>query len=248
MKLNIQQGATSVTLEVFVQDSSSSTGAGLTGLAFNTAGLTCYYHTLLASAATAVTLATLAANNTAWTSGGFREIDATNMPGWYRLDIPNAALASGRSVSVHLKGATNMAPLPIEIALTGWNNQDSVRGGMTALPNAAAAANGGLPTVGTSNNVTINGQVKRNAAFNNFTFLMTDSTTHNPKPGLGTSVTPTVSIDGAAFVGTTNGVTEISGGWYKINLSAADLNGAMIALSFTATGADMTPAAIITVP
>lgn len=150
MKLSILAGATSQTINVFVQDSSSTTGAGLTGLVYNSASLTAYYVFPRATAA-AITLATLAAANSAWSSGGFKEIDATNMPGWYRLDLPDAVLASGngRSVGLHLKGATNMAPLPIEIELTGWNNQDGVRGGLTALPNATAGANTGLPVVGT---------------------------------------------------------------------------------------------------
>lgn len=150
MKLSIKAGATSQTINVFVQDSSSSTGAGLTGLVYNSAGLTAYY-VFPRAAAAAITLATLASATAAWSSGGFREIDATNMPGWYRLDVPDAVLASGngRSVGLHLKGASNMAPLPIEIELTGWDNQDGVRGGMTALPNAAAGANTGLPVVGT---------------------------------------------------------------------------------------------------
>lgn len=147
MKLSIKAGATSVTINVFIQDSSSTTGAGLTGLVFNTSSLTAYY-ALTRAAPVAITLATLAAVTTAWTSGGFKELDATNMPGWYRLDVPDAALASGRFVSLHLKGAANMAPLPVEIELTGWDNSDGVRGGMTALPNAAAAAANGLPVLG----------------------------------------------------------------------------------------------------
>lgn len=239
MKLNIQAGATSVTLEVFIQDSSSSTGAGLTGLAFNTASLVCYYHTLLASAATSVTLVTLAANNTAWTSGGFREIDATNMPGWYRLDIPNAAVAAGRSVSIHMKGAANMAPLPIELGLTAWNNQDAVRGGMTALPNAIPGANGGLPTTNALNQVNILGAPLRNTALNDLMFVMTDDTNHNPLAGLGTGITCQRSIDGGAFAACTNPDVEISNGAYSIDLSAADTNGRVILLRFSATGADV---------
>lgn len=144
MKLSIQVASTSQTINVFIQDSSSLTGEGLAGLAYNSDSLTAYY-ALPKAAAAVITLVTLAAITTAWSSGGFKEIDATNMPGWYRLDIPDAALASGRFVSIQLKGATNMAPLPIEIELTGWNNQDAVHGGMTALPNVAAGASGGLP-------------------------------------------------------------------------------------------------------
>jgi hypothetical protein len=38
-----------------------------------------------------------------------------------------------------------MAPVALEIELTAWDNQDTVRGGLTALPNAAAGATNGLP-------------------------------------------------------------------------------------------------------
>jgi hypothetical protein len=147
-KLSIVAGATSQSCNVFIQDSSSTTGAGLSGLAYNTAGLTAYYTFAGANCtAVAITLATLAGVTSAYSSGGFLEIDATHMKGWYRFDIPNAALAAskGRSVSFHFYGATNQAPAPFEIELTGWDNQDAVRGGLTALPNAAANAAGGLP-------------------------------------------------------------------------------------------------------
>lgn len=143
-KLSVKVAATSISLAVFIQDSSSITGAGLTGLVYNTSSLVCYA-VVPGSSAAAISLATLAAANSAWATGGFKEIDATNMPGWYRFDVPNTNISTGRSVGIHFKGATNMAPLALEIELTGWDNQDAVRGGMTALPNAAANAAGGLP-------------------------------------------------------------------------------------------------------
>lgn len=151
MKLSIKAGATSQSVNVFIQNSTSTTGAGLTGLAFNTASLTAYYSFSGASAGSVViALATLATLGTAWSTGGFLQIDSTNMPGWYRLDLPNAVLAaaSGRSVSIHLQGAANMAPCPIEIELTGWDNQDAVHGGMSALPNTAVTTNASLLTSG----------------------------------------------------------------------------------------------------
>ena len=128
MKLSIKAGSTSQSVNVFILDSASTTGDGKTGLVFNSAGLTAYYsHAGVDATATAITLATLAAVNSAWSSGGFKEIDATNMPGWYRLDLPDAVIAAskGRSVAVHLKGASGMVPLPIEIELTGFDNQSA---------------------------------------------------------------------------------------------------------------------------
>lgn len=148
-KLSIQAGATSVTVNVFLQDSSSSTGAGLTGLAFNTASLTAYYG-LPGAAAVAITLATQTVTG-AWSSGGFVEISSANMPGFYRLDIPNAALASGRFSSILIKGATNLAPCPIEIALTATNNQDAVTGGMAGI----AVMTSGTAQAGAANSITL---------------------------------------------------------------------------------------------
>jgi hypothetical protein len=151
MKLSILAGATSQSINVFIQDATSTTGAGLSGLLFNTAGLTANYSFAGANAAsTSISLVTLATLATAYSSGGFKEIDSSLMKGWYRLDLPNAAIATskGRSVALHLQGAASMAPCPVEIELTGWDNQDGVHGGMTALPNTACTTNASLLTSG----------------------------------------------------------------------------------------------------
>lgn len=141
----VTKGAVDQTIYLEVLDSTSTTGGRKTGLVFNTASLTAYYVRNQGSA-TAITLATLAAANSAHSDGGFKEVDATNMPGVYRLDLPDAAVASGAdSVVVTLKGATGMAQVSAEIQLVAVNPQDSVRGGMTTLPDAAADAAGGLP-------------------------------------------------------------------------------------------------------
>lgn len=78
---------------------------------------------------------------------------------------------------------------------------------------------------------------KKNTAVNNFTFLMIDSTDH-VTPITGETVTAERSIDGAAFGACTNSVSEISDGMYKINFSAADMNGDIVAFKFTASGSD----------
>lgn len=140
-KLSILAGATSQSATIFIQDSSSTTGAGKTGLVFNTASLVAYYTFSGANTSSvAITLATLATVTTAYSSGGFIEIDATNMPGLYRLDIPDATLVSskGRSVVIMLKGAANMAPLVLEIELTVVDNQ-SVTYGLANLDAAISS-------------------------------------------------------------------------------------------------------------
>lgn len=108
--------ATSRCFDVFVNDSSVTTGAGLTGLAFNTASLTAYYHRDTAASSTAITLATMTLGT--FTSGGFVVVDGTNLPGWYQICPPNAAFASGaNSVIIGLKGATNMAPVNLRVQI-----------------------------------------------------------------------------------------------------------------------------------
>jgi len=114
--------ATSRSIDIEVLDSASTTGGRKTGLVFNTASFTAYYHRQGGSA-TAITLVTLAAANSAFSSGGFKEIDATNMPGVYRLDIPDAALATGADyVTITLKGAAGAAQVSHLLKLTPINS------------------------------------------------------------------------------------------------------------------------------
>lgn len=149
MKLEKLKGATSQSEYIYIRH--NTTGAPLTGIVYNAAGLVGYYVRPLGTP-TAITLATLANAQAAWSSGGFVEVDATNMPGVYRLDVPNAVFASGVDQAiVMLKGATNMEALPIEYALVAVNMQDAMRLGLTALPNANAGANGGVMTCATAN-------------------------------------------------------------------------------------------------
>lgn len=210
-KLAIVKGTTSKLINVFVQDSSVTTGAGLAGLVYNSGSLTGYYIREGDSSATAITLATMTVGT--WASGGFKEIDATNAPGLYQLGIPDAALASGaKSVIVYLKGAANMAPVVLEIELTATDNQTQAQYIQSAL--------------------------KKNTALTGFTFVMISSTTNLPATGL--TVTAKRSLDGAAFASCANAVSELSDGCYKINLDATDVNGNVVALLFTATGAKPT--------
>lgn len=132
MKLQIKKGTTSKSLYVFIQDSSATTGAGLTGLVHDSAGLSAYYVRPLGNA-TSISLVTQTVTG-AYSSGGFVEVSSANMPGVYRFDIPDACLASGvDSVVVMLKGATNMAMLPLEIMLVAYDPQDATNLGLSQI-------------------------------------------------------------------------------------------------------------------
>ena len=113
MTLQINTSDTNVTINIFIKDSSNG---GVTGLAFNSASLTCYY---VRPGAAAIQLALVTQTVTGThTDGGFVEIDAANMPGIYRLDLSNAIVASGvNAVRLMLQGAAGMVPADIEIQL-----------------------------------------------------------------------------------------------------------------------------------
>lgn len=137
MKPSLVKGSTDVTVYVFIPASNVSTGAGLTGLAHDTASLVASYVRPRAARA-AISLVTQTVTG-AHTDGGFVEVDATNIPGLYRLDLPDAACAAGvDSVVVHVKGAANMAPISLEIPLTSVNLNDAAAGGMSRLDAAVS--------------------------------------------------------------------------------------------------------------
>jgi len=163
MKLWVKRGATSVMLRVFIQQNNVTTGVGLTGLTSSSTNLNIAMLRELSSTSevysgadlqTIATIGTYAAP-TASTNIRFGPVDATNMPGVYELQFHNSAnqgFGSGdasRYVTLYIFEITttslNLAPLVAEIELVAVDHQDTVRLGLTALPNAAADAAGGLP-------------------------------------------------------------------------------------------------------
>jgi len=91
MDFGIYAADTDKTIYLHLRD--STTGLAKTGLVFNSAGAVCSY-TLPLAARAAITLATQTVTG-AHSDGGFVEVDATNCKGLYRLDLPDAAIASG---------------------------------------------------------------------------------------------------------------------------------------------------------
>ena len=143
MKLLVKQNSTSVLATVFFQDSSSTTGAGLGSIVYNSSGISAYYFKEGAASATPISLAPMTIGT--WATGGLILIDGTHAPGLVQLGLPNAMFTSLGSVAVYIFGVTNMAPLVLEIQVVAFDPADSVRLGLTALPNATAGATNGLP-------------------------------------------------------------------------------------------------------
>jgi len=88
-------------------------------------------------------------------------------------------------------------------------------------------------------------KVTKNVALAAFPFPMVDAT-DGITSETGKSVTAERSLDGNAFAACANAVTEISDGWYKISLDAADLNGDTIALRFASSGCADTKFTLVT--
>jgi hypothetical protein len=141
-------GATSTVETIFLQDSTVATGAGKTGLVFNTSGLTCYYKRSNGTASVAVTLVTITTLGT-FASGGFKEIDSTGMPGTYEFHPPDAAFASGaKEVTFFFTGATGLAQRPIKFRLLAVNPDNGANFGMSNLAVAPLSTLGSVSPMG----------------------------------------------------------------------------------------------------
>jgi hypothetical protein len=141
--MDIKAGSTSRRIPVFIQDTSKSTGVGLAGLAYNSTNLVCYYwrEDEGNAGATAVTLAS--ATRGTFTSSGFVEKDATNLPGHYEFGIPNAAIATGAKwVSVQFRDtgtALNLLHAPLRIDLVAYDPFDATTLGLGNLDAAVSS-------------------------------------------------------------------------------------------------------------
>lgn len=137
----IKAGTADVSVVIRIIDSTDGTPE--TAVVFNTSGIDLEYRRE-GAASTDITEVTLAALTTAHTDGGFLHIGN----GYYRLDLPDAACTTGSGgVLVH-GTVTGMVVIGCYVQLVAYDPFDTVRLGLTALPNAAAAASGGLHVLG----------------------------------------------------------------------------------------------------
>lgn len=148
-KLTVKVGSTSRIEHVFILDSTSTTGAGKTGL--TNASVTMYYwkpgYTAV-STPTAQTGTMSAGTLGTWSSFGFKEVDATNLPGLYEVGMPDIIFSTNVNHAVAMIKGTGIAPVVLEYDIVQYDPLDSVRLGLTALPNATHSTAGGLITSG----------------------------------------------------------------------------------------------------
>lgn len=128
MSLAVKNGQASVVLRFKLLDSSSTVGAGLTGLTSASSGLRISTIADNEASATAYTVAgsTIEAVTTLGTYAAptatkcrFKEVDATNHPGLYEFQFADARLAvsSAKSLVISISGATNLVQADYSIPL-----------------------------------------------------------------------------------------------------------------------------------
>lgn len=259
MKLVIVRGSTSNILRVLLQDSSSTTGAGLTGLTNSSTGLNISWireteasATTYTSAGSTIdtitTLGTFAAPSASHCR--FKEVDSTNLKGIYEIQLADAtfnATGSNRHMILMVSGATNLAPCTIEIQLTGMDLNDGVHGGMTALPNAAAAAAGGLWILGANAaaTTTLTGVAASSSTPATAALALTGGAADTTSGG---TASPALTMLGGAGAASTNGAasgaTIAAGGTNTVASTADGLtitgtsNGNGLTLVHAGTGKD----------
>jgi len=124
VKISRQVGSVNQILQIYVQNATVSTGAGLANvLATNVS------YSWFRSNQNGVSTGTGGSTGTLgiYSSGAWLQINSATALGWYQFGVPNDALLLGDSVGIHFYVSsgplTTMAPLPVEIELTKTNNQ-----------------------------------------------------------------------------------------------------------------------------
>jgi hypothetical protein len=134
--ITIAPGSTSQTIELYL---------GATGLTASTSGLSAYYNR---TRSTDVQIPLVARTiGEAWTSGGFAEVNASTMPGVYRLDLPDAAVAAGADdVTVVVRGAsgTNGAVMTVKLSSGGLTAAQTAQ----AVLDAVASTHNNIGSIG----------------------------------------------------------------------------------------------------
>ena len=261
----INAGSTDVSVYVYIVEDAGSTNPGepITGLLFSdieTGGSASYMRQ--GAARTDFTLVTQTPAG-AHTDGGFVEVDSTNIPGVYRVDVPDAAFTAGVNqtiIQVIPAAANNALVSPVLVDIMQTVPQvTTVNGIATDVITASSIQNNAITAAKIATDAITAAKIAAdaidasalaadaiteirdaihpvpNTTLDNIPFVFKDSTGNYVTSASGISITR--SIDGAAFTavsGTT--VAEVGNGLYEIDASAADMNGGKITFRITATG------------
>ena len=253
MLISYRRGQTGVILRVKILNSGVTTGAGLTNLSYTSSGLvistiadnesTKTAYTVAGSTIeTITTLGTYVAPTA--TKCRFKEVDATYHPGLYEIQIADArfAVSNAKFLIVSISGATSAAETDVVIPLQDLDPYDAVRANLSALPNANAAASGGLLTYGSST-----GQLNPSSG----AMPVSGDFTSTMKTSIGTAVAASAvaSVTGNVGGNVTGSVGSVTGAVGSVTAAvsvAGDLSATMKASVTTACTASTPTAAAVT--
>lgn len=159
MLISYHLGQSSIVLRVKIRNSSVSTGAGLTGLTNASTGLIISTiadneasPTVYTAAGSTIDSITTLGTFVAPTAGHcrFKQVDATNHPGIYEIQIADArfGVAGAKSVLVSISGAANAAECDALVPLTTVDPYD-VNNNLQGLKGTTNPTAGALLTTGT---------------------------------------------------------------------------------------------------
>lgn len=193
MLISYKLGQSSVVLRVKLRSTTSpypgataltnaSSGLRIAVVADNEATATAY----TSAASNVETIATLG-TYAAPTSGKcrFKEVDATNHPGLYEIQVADArfAVSSSKSVVISITGLSGVFECDALIPLLSYNPYNGANLDLTCLPGVSPTNSGGFLTVGTSS-----GQISPSLGKVNI-----------PNGGITSSTFATGALDSAAF-------------------------------------------------
>jgi hypothetical protein len=131
-KQKTTRAKTSRSLVVFIADTSSTTGGGLSGVTHSSSGLVLEYRRQNQSTWTSVTAVSKTLGT--YVSGGI--VADGSLAGAYEVDFPDAAFASAAGVewvALRIRGVANMLPVLIEIELDAVDYQDAAAFGLSRI-------------------------------------------------------------------------------------------------------------------
>jgi hypothetical protein len=131
-KQKTTRAKTSRSLPIFIADTTSTTGGGLSGVTHASSGLVLEYRRQNQSAWTSVTPVSKTLGT--YVSGGI--VASGALAGRYEVDFPDAAFASAAGVEwveLCVRGVANMLPVLIEIELDAVDYQDAAAFGLSRI-------------------------------------------------------------------------------------------------------------------
>jgi hypothetical protein len=131
-KQKTTRAKTSRSLPIFIADTTSTTGGGLSGVTHSSSGLVLEYRRQNQSTWTSVTPVSKTLGT--YVSGGI--VASGALAGRYEVDFPDAAFASAAGVEwveLCVRGVANMLPVLIEIELDAVDYQDAAAFGLSRI-------------------------------------------------------------------------------------------------------------------